>query len=202
MALVGAGSSLEGRPARRRAVRRQGGVVSRTAAQRRRRNRWQVAGLFLLLFLLLACEPQDRRPGLWLQGDVAEAPVADWSFTDEVGEIFVETRTWYGIPHSVTTVCVAVGEHLYVPSVYGRTEEYPDARFWNRNVVRDPRVRLKIAGRIHELEARLVEDRGEWEAVFAAFARKSDYWRKLAAMPEAERPNLYFLRMTPRSEDP
>jgi hypothetical protein len=141
---------------------------------------------------------EDRRPGLWLSGEVETAAVSDWSFVDAQREIFVETRTWYGIPHSVTTVVVAHNGTLYVPSVYFEGGEFPDARFWNRNVVRDPRVRLKIGDRIFERRAVLVEDPAEWNGVLAAFAQKMPFWRELAAKPEAERPKVVFLRMDPR----
>ncbi len=156
--------------------------------------------LFFSLFLLAACDPKDRRPGLWLSGELAAEPVTDWSFADEVPEIFVETRTWYRIPHSVTTVCVAHNGTLYVPSVYFEGGEFPDARFWNRNVVRDPRVRLKIGERIFERQAVLVEDSAEWNDVLAAFGRKMPFWSELAAKPESERPKIIFLRMDPRED--
>jgi hypothetical protein len=154
------------------------------------------AGLAILT--LVACQPKDRRPGLWLSGDVETAPVSDWSFVGEHREIFVETRTWYGIPHSVTTVVVAHNGTLYVPSVYFEGGEFPEARFWNRNVARDPRVRLKIGERIFERRAVLVEDEAEWKGVFAAFAQKMPFWSELAAKPETERPTIIFLRMDPR----
>jgi hypothetical protein len=160
----------------------------------------RAASVLLLVLLLVACEPQDRRPGLWLSGDVVAEPVTDWSFTDSVGEIFVETRTWYGIPHSVTTVCARDGDKLYVPSVYFEGGAFPTKRAWNRNVVRDPRVRLKIDGRLYERSAVLVEDPAEFQSALAAFARKSDFWKELAAKPEGERPTVYFLRMDPRSD--
>ena len=152
----------------------------------------------LALVLLVACAPRDRRPGLWLSGELAAEPVADWSFTDGVQEIFVETRTWYGIPHSVTTVVAAEGGALYVPSLYFDDGEFPDARFWNRNAVRDPRVRLEIDGRIYEREAVVVEDPAERAAALAAFARKYPFWHDLAGKPEAERPRIFFFRMDPR----
>jgi len=148
--------------------------------------------------LVAACEPQDYRPGLWLSGSLEEAPVTDWSFTDENPEIFVETRTWYGIPHSVTTVCAAHDGALYVPSVYLEGGEFPDARFWNRNVVRDPRVRLKIGDRIFEREAILVEDDAEWAEALDAFGRKFPYWKEFGETPASERPRIVFFRMDPR----
>jgi hypothetical protein len=148
--------------------------------------------------LATGCGPHDRRPGTWLSGELVREPVADWSFTDSVPEIAVETRTWYGIPHSVTTVCAVDGAALYVPSVYFEGGEFPEARFWNRNVVRDPRVRLGIDGRLYERRALLVEDPAEREAALAAFARKYPFWRELAGKPEGERPAVFFLRMDPR----
>ena len=164
------------------------------------RTRQQLRAFILLsiAFLLVSCEPQDYRPGFWLSGETEETPVADWSFTDEIPEIFVETRTWYGIPHSVTTVCVAHDGALYVPSVYTEGGEFPDARFWNRNVVRDPRVRLKIGERIFDREAVLVEDPAERSEVLAAFGGKFAFWKGLAEKSESERPKLIFFRMDPR----
>lgn len=147
---------------------------------------------------LAACEPKDHRPGQWLRGERVTDAIADWSFSDAVPEIFVETRTWYGVPHSVTTVCAALGSELYVPSLYGDAKGFPDGKFWTRNVARDPRVRLEIAGRLYEREAVLVEDAAEYERVLAAFSRKYPFWRDLGAKPASERPNLVFLRMQPR----
>ena len=146
---------------------------------------------------LAACEPADRRPGIWLSGEPVAETVTDWSFTDDIPEIFIETRTWYGVPHSVTVTCVALGDTLYVPSIYPRDAAYPEARLWNRNVVRDPRVRLKIGERVYERRAVLVEDPAEWSAVLAAFARKSPFWKELSETAESERPQLIFLRMDP-----
>jgi hypothetical protein len=147
--------------------------------------------------LAVACSPHDRRPGTWLSGELVPGPVADWSFSDEAEEIFVETRTWYGIPHSITTVCAADGAALYVPSVYFEGGEFPDARFWNRNAVRDPRVRIQIGDRLYAGRAVVVEDAAEREAALAALARKYPFWQELVAKPEDERPSVYFFRIDP-----
>ena len=160
----------------------------------------RLAALAAAAAALAACAPDEHRPGTWLSGELVEEPVGDWSFTDAVPEIFVETRTWYGIPHSVTTVCAADGAKLYVPSVYMEGGEFPDARFWNRNVVRDPRVRLQIGERLYPRRAVLVEDPEESAAALAALARKYPFWSELAGKPEAERPKVYFLRMDPAED--
>jgi len=149
----------------------------------------------LLLACALACEPEGRRPGLWLRGEPVHTAVDDWSFSDGFREIAVETRTWYLLPHSVTTACAASGGHLYVPSVYGSDAQYPDARFWNRNVARDPRVRVKIGDRVYDRNAVLVTDPDERTAALAAFARKYPFWTELLAKPEAERGTIVLLRM-------
>ena len=47
-------------------------------------------------------------PGLWLTGEVVSEPVSDWDWVLDVAHpvrgntIMLETRTWYGIPYSVT----------------------------------------------------------------------------------------------------
>ena len=156
--------------------------------------------LVCVALLATACDPKDRRPGTWLSGEVVTEPVTDWTFVNTVPEIFVETRTWYGIPHSVTVVGVGIGDRLYVPSVYRERGEFPSERHWNQNVVRDPRVRVEIDDRLYERKAVLVTDPAEWQAVFDAFAAKSPFWADMAKQPEDQRPKLYFLRMEPREE--
>ena len=59
-------------------------------------------------------------PGLWLKGEVVDGPVTDWDFINEVNHpitgnsIMLETRTWYGIPHSVTVNARPRGDKLYL----------------------------------------------------------------------------------------
>jgi F420H(2)-dependent quinone reductase len=154
----------------------------------------------VLLFLVLACAPADRRPGMWLRGERVHDPVADWTFSDAFPQIAVETRTWYLLPHSVTTVCATHDGHLYVPSIYGNDAPFPEERFWNRNVARDPRVRVKVGERVYDRDAVLVTDPREREAVLRAFAVKYAFWRELTAKPETERGTIVLLRMDdPRS---
>jgi hypothetical protein len=128
----------------------------------------------LVAVLAAACslEPEGDRPGFAISGEVASAPVSDWSFTDAIEEILIETQTGYGIPHSVTIWCVAIDGGLYVGA---SAPDFPEERRWVRNVRRDPDVRLKIAGRIYERRLELITDPARTDAVNRTFGRKYDY---------------------------
>ncbi len=164
---------------------------------RRRAIRLGVIGLgAIVLIAASACQPQDGRPGTWLRGERVSGPVPDWGFTDAFTEIFVETRTWYGVPHSVTTVCAAADGQLYVPSLYYGGAEFPDARYWNRNVVRDPRVRVKIGDRLFEGTAELVSDEGDRSRAEEAFRNKYPAYEEYGQEPGAK---WIILRFEPGS---
>ncbi|MDH3641847.1 MAG: hypothetical protein OES38_07105 [Gammaproteobacteria bacterium] len=152
--------------------------------------------LLLSLGLCAACEPVDRRPGTWLSGELAATP-ASWDFTEDHQEIFVETTTWYGVPHSVTTVVAARGDTLYVPSIYDQPADFPGSKRWNKNIASDPAVRLKIGDSIYELRARPVTDEGEFQNGFAALAGKYDFWKQGLEDPE-RRPPFVIIAMEPR----
>jgi hypothetical protein len=160
---------------------------------------FQVALAALLVVFASGCvDPKDRRPGLRLSGEVVNEPISDWSFANEFQQIYLETRTWYQIPHSVTTVCAGLGEKLYVPSIYYGGGEWPD-KYWNSNVSSDPRVRLEMDGKIYEREAVVVEDPAEFQAAVRALAAKYPLWQEMLAKPESERPDMSLVRMDPRS---
>src|SRR5215472_6876552 len=106
--------------------------------------------LLLVALSITGLEPRERTPGLWLKGDLVTTPVSDWSFTDKYPTIKVQTRTWYLLPHSVTTYCVALDGQLYLTSVYQAGLVYPHGRSWNTDVERDPHVRLKIGDQLYE----------------------------------------------------
>jgi len=123
---------------------------------------------FVVGLAVTGCQPEDESPGLWLTGETAVARVDDWSFTDDIEEIFIETRPWYGIPHSTTIWCVALDGELYIGS-YG-----DEKKSWEKNVARDPRVKLSIAGKLYPLELEPVTEPGRIEALDAAYAKKYD----------------------------
>ncbi len=115
-------------------------------------------GLLLALYvaaIYVPFEPDERRPGTRLGGNLAEVQDTDWSFLEGRNQIFVETRTWYLIPHSVTTTSWVVDKTFYVPC--GNC----DSKRWPINVQNDPRVRLKINDEIYERKAIRITDSAE-----------------------------------------
>ena len=109
-------------------------------------------------------------PGLWLKGEVVREPVKNWDWVRQVNHpvrehfIMMETNTWYGIPHSVTVRLNPRGDKLYlVGTAQGARlgKEFPDGKAWWKNVMRDPRVRMKIDGKIYEMTLVLINNRDE-----------------------------------------
>jgi hypothetical protein len=132
----------------------------------------KVVGVILvcLVLLLIAAringfEPDERRPGLWLKGDLVTTPVTDWSFANQIKSVKLQTNTWYGIPHSVTVYCVSYKGQLYLDSFYRAGLTYPHGRSWNEDVARDPHVRIKMGNQLYDRTLSLVNDPVEAAAV-------------------------------------
>jgi hypothetical protein len=112
-------------------------------------------GLAALLLVALAAwfggvGPRGPIAGGWLWGETLEGPVRDWSFTNSVRE--VELQTHVGpLPYSVTVWNLSDGPGFYVPSG-------DCSRRWVRSVLADPDVRVRIDGKIYLLRARQVTD--------------------------------------------
>src|SRR5580692_5545125 len=136
-----------------------------------------VAVLLLLSFTGFepkGCPPTDRSfscrvPGLWLKGDPVTTPVTDWSFTDKIPEIKIQTQTPYLLPHSVTIWCAVYNGNLYVTSGRGR--------LWVEDAIRDPHVRLKIADQLYDRNLSVVNDPAEKAAVLEAKGKKYPQWK-------------------------
>lgn len=150
--------------------------------------------LFVVLISLrtLGYEPQDTNPGLWISGNIVSEPVVDWSFTNEIDEIFVETRTPYLVPHSITTYCGVYEGQFYLFSAYYGGGEFPSARRWNQNVMRDPRVRLKIGEEIFQQNLSFVSNESEKGPIHKAFVEKYLNWQS----PGVE--NVHIFLVEPR----
>lgn len=134
---------------------------------------WKIVGgaliclaLVLLVLRITGLDPSGGRPGLWLRGNLVTTPVADWSFTNKYQTDMVQTRTWYLLPHSVTTWCIAYNGQLYLAT------SGADVREWPRNVARDPHIRLKIGNNLYDRTLRVVTDPEEKAAVLQVRAKK------------------------------
>ncbi len=128
--------------------------------------------LLLLVLPITGFEPHGRMPGLWLKGDVVTTPVTDWSFTDAVETVKVQTNTRYLLPHSVTTNCVSYNGQLYLTSLYRAGLTYPQGRGWNTNIARDPHVRIKVGNNLYDRRLSLVTDPAEYDGVYQMKRKK------------------------------
>ena len=120
--------------------------------------------LILIVLRITGFGPHARTPGLWLKGNVVTTPVTDWSFTDKIPVVQLQTETSYMLPHSVNINCLNYNGQLYLVSVYPAGT----AHTWNDNVMRDPHVRLKIGDDIYDRTVSLVSDPAEQEGVLQA----------------------------------
>ncbi len=143
---------------------------------------WMAAGP-LALACLLGCGPTLLMPGGQLSGPVEPAP-ADWSFSDEISTIQLETLP--ADPYSVNIWAVGLGARLYVHAGANRAR-------WVENLMTDPQVRVRVAGKLHPMTATRVDDAGE----FAAFA--DAYEKKYGMRPRNEDVSeVYLYRLDAR----
>ena len=124
----------------------------------------------MLLLGILVCglgacaEPFIVFPGEALKGEASDPP-ADWSEMRDVEVVQLETLP--EDPYSVHLWVAAIG-----PDIYVATGE--DGTNWTENLAIDRDVRLRVNGRIYELEAQPIEDREERARVVAEYIRKYD----------------------------
>lgn len=121
-----------------------------------------------LLALLLAtgitaCSgPTALLPGGALEGAVAPTP-ADWSFTDEVDTVQLETRA--ADPYSVNIWMIGLADRAYVHAGANRAA-------WVEHMEADPSVRLRVADSIYELKAERVTQQDEFDRFSDAYEQK------------------------------
>jgi hypothetical protein len=134
-----------------------------------------IVGCLIVLLVVLRITgfpPHDRTPGLWLSGHLVTTPVSDWSFANKYETDEIQTNTGYWIPHSVTTYLVSYQGQLYVDSLYRAGLKYPDGRSWNKNVARDPHVRIKLGDQLYDATLVHITDPALFAAVLQAKLEK------------------------------
>jgi hypothetical protein len=118
----------------------------------------------LLLFVLYArvagFDPGPTRPGMWLTGELVTDPVADWSFAEKLQPTAIQSRQHFlpALAHSVRTTRFHFKGRLYFGSGYPAGVKLPDGRLWNRNVLADPRVRIRLGTKLFDKKVVYVTD--------------------------------------------
>ncbi len=158
--------------------------------------------------------------GLYLSGTEVTTPLNDWSFTDTLRWVQIETKPWYLIPYHVTVDFARdINDNsLYLHSSYqGPLPGQPDlrdsftaARAWNKHLIRNPNMRFKLMGddRIFRAVARRVTDPAEYLRARLAFHTKV-LGQGTGTCPEDEPPcgleklapqdrsKTYYFKLTP-----
>ena len=140
--------------------------------------------LVALAFAAGACSgPFFLLPGGELEGEVVPVP-ADWSFTDDVSTIQIETNP--ADPYSVNIWVTAVDDALYLHAGANRAT-------WVEHLEADPRIRIGIDDSLYELASTRVTGEDE-------YARFADaYESKYGVRPRNENiAEIYLLRLDAR----
>ena len=123
--------------------------------------------ILALALTTMACGPMGPIPGGRLSGEVAPSAPAEWSSSDSIKNVQLETRP--SDPYSVNIWGVGIGDRFYVAS--GRGEE----NTWARYILEDPNVRLRVGEIIYELRALRVTDEESRTAFLEALQRKYEW---------------------------
>ena len=120
-------------------------------------------------FVLAACGgPLGMIHGGRLDGTLVTEPVTDWSFTDAVQKIQIETSP--DDPYSVNVWCVAKDDHLWITAG-------SHTNTWAKNLSADPRMRVRVGEKLYDRRAVRVTDPLEAKLVISLYEKKYDYER-------------------------
>jgi hypothetical protein len=124
-----------------------------------------VLAVALLSTVTAGCSgPVVLLPGKALEGKTVAVP-ADWSFTDKVSTVQLETLP--ADPYSVNIWVIAMGENLYVHAGANRSE-------WVENMEADPNVRIRVGDSIYDLKSSRVDTQQEFDRFSDAYEKKYD----------------------------
>ena len=133
-----------------------------------------VGALIVVVLLLVGFarvfgfDPGPWRPGLWVRGEVVTTPVTDWTFAKNLpGPTVIQTRDWLipGLAFSITSARFIHNGHLYLGSGYATGIQMPAGRHWNKNILADPVVRIRIDGKLYDRSLVYVSDPQEHDDV-------------------------------------
>jgi hypothetical protein len=93
--------------------------------------------------LVVPVDPDEQRAGTRLSGDFAENQDPDWADWQDRRKLYLQTRTLYLIPHSITVVGWIRNGGLYVGCGHCAT------KYWPKNVEQDNSVIMRIDGELY-----------------------------------------------------
>ena len=128
--------------------------------------------VFLTASQVFGFDPGPDNPGLWLRGEVVTTKVTDWDFArKERGLTGIQTRDRFvpGLAFSVNGSRFIHKGAIYIGSGYPTGKKMPDERYWNKNIVADPHVRIRIAGKLYDGTLTYLSDQALYEEVTRSF---------------------------------
>jgi hypothetical protein len=124
-----------------------------------------LAGAALWVRLLGGGPVLDPVPGGALRGELASEPPRDWSFAATQRYLDVESRAgWLPYSGSFWFMVYQGRPHVILPSFFGDGLQ--------RRLARDPRVRVRIDGRLYEQLAVRIDDPTALGALLAPLLRR------------------------------
>ncbi len=134
--------------------------------------------------------PCNRTPGLLLFGDTHEAPVADWSFANDVPLCQIQVWTRLG-PRAMNLNCMATPEgELYLSCSTGTN------KYWCGQVEPNDAARLRLNGVVYPVVLNRVTDQTTLERAWAARVKKLQVHGEPPVNPkpplDANRPDTWW----------
>jgi hypothetical protein len=123
-----------------------------------------VAG-FLTWFFYCPCE---RTSGGYLLGEVADEPVTDWTFANDMDTVpLCQIQVDAGLlPHAINLNCMSDNGALYLSC------SSCDGKRWSTAVLNNPSARLRAAGTVYPVTVTRVTDPAMLDRVWIARAAK------------------------------
>ena len=128
----------------------------RTSGKTLKKAALVITGVLVLVYIaaiFIPINPNEQQPGTRLSGNFADDQNPDWSFMEGRTRAYIETRSLYLIPHSITVSSWSQNGQLYVGC------RACDTKYWPKNVVRDPNIRIKIDDKIYKRKAVRLSDK-------------------------------------------
>lgn len=150
-----------------------------------------LAALALAAACATGCGPVGPFPGGALSGEPGDPTHSSWEFAADEETAQLETRP--SDPHSVNIWFAALGSELYVPTSMILGPKDPTERDWVTHVAADPRVRIRLEGRVFDRTAVRVTDADELEAARGALEQKYELDER-----DPER-TVWIFRLEPRT---